>query len=255
MDRPKHVYTVPFPSPIPINRDMYWHLITGVIPIQGIAGGISRTLTSPLERLKILRQCSSKEYSGLSFLQAMQKFQHLEGIKGYFRGNGSNIVRIVPFSALEFFTFEQAKNYLLPSDNPRHKGWLLVCGSLSGIVASFVTYPLDLVRTILSIKVDKASTGIVAETISIVRAEGALGLYRGLNMTLMVLIMQGIAPFIGIKMTTFDLLKAQYMTNSNDKNFGKVNMLLGGTAGAVATAITYPTDLLRRKMQLIVRLT
>lgn len=53
-------------------------------------------------------------------------------------------------------------------------------------------------------------------------------------------------------MTTFDLLKTKYLSNPKDKNFGKINMVLGGTAGAVATAITYPTDLLRRKMQLIV---
>lgn len=116
----------------------------------------------------------------------MKKFYSLEGIKGFFKGNGSNIVRIVPFSALEFYTFEKSKHYLLPKDNPRHQGWLLVCGSLSGIVASFFTYPLDLVRTILSIKVDKEKTGIWKESKNIVARDGVLGLYRGLNMTLFV---------------------------------------------------------------------
>lgn len=116
----------------------------------------------------------------------MSKFYAIEGLKGFFRGNGSNIVRIVPFSALEFYTFEKAKNIILPADNPRHKGYLLVCGSISGIVASFITYPLDLVRTILSIKVDAASSGIYKETVNILKAEGIFGLYRGLNMTLFV---------------------------------------------------------------------
>jgi Mitochondrial carrier protein len=53
-------------------------------------------------------------------------------------------------------------------------------------------------------------------------------------------------------MTTFDLLKVKFITDPNNKNFGLINLVLGGTAGAVATALTYPTDLLRRKMQLIV---
>jgi Mitochondrial carrier protein. len=52
----------------------------------------------------------------------MMKFYKLEGIKGFFKGNGSNIIRIVPFSALEFYTFEKTKVYLLPENNPRHKG-------------------------------------------------------------------------------------------------------------------------------------
>ena len=71
-------------------------------------------------------------------------------------------------------------------------------------------------------------------------------------MSLIVRVIQGIAPFIGIKMTTFDILKAKYGKDSKDKNFSTINLILGGTAGAVATAFTYPTDLLRRKMQMIV---
>jgi hypothetical protein len=30
MKEPQNVYTVPLPQPIPLNNDMYWHLITGV---------------------------------------------------------------------------------------------------------------------------------------------------------------------------------------------------------------------------------
>ncbi|OMJ67661.1 hypothetical protein SteCoe_35116 [Stentor coeruleus] len=241
MKKPEHIFTVPLAQPIPANSDLSWHLLTG-----GISGGISRTVTSPLERLKILRQCSSAEHIGLSFWQSMKKFYSLEGFHGFFKGNGSNVIRIVPFSALEFYVFEKAKHNLLPQDKPRHKGWLLICGSISGIIASFCTYPLDLVRTILSINVDRAGSGITKETLRIFRSEGFFGLYKGLNMTLF-----GIAPFIGIKMSTFDILKAHYLQDPKDKNLGKKTLILGGAAGAVATALTYPTDLLRRKMQLI----
>ena len=38
----------------------YGHLFTG-----GVAGAISRTATSPLERLRILQQTTVKEYRGL----------------------------------------------------------------------------------------------------------------------------------------------------------------------------------------------
>lgn len=42
------------------------------------------------------------------------------------------------------------------------------------------------------------------------------------------------------------------MADVNDKNFRTKNFVYGGLAGAIATALTYPTDLLRRKMQLAV---
>jgi len=37
-----------------------------------VAGAVSRTATSPLERLKILRQVATVEYLGLSSMQAFK---------------------------------------------------------------------------------------------------------------------------------------------------------------------------------------
>lgn len=116
----------------------------------------------------------------------MKKFHKLEGFRGYFRGNGSNVAKIVPFSALEFYTFEVAKMWIVPKDNPRHKGWLLFSGSLAGIVATIATYPLDLVRTILSIKTDKEGAKMIPELLSVYKNKGFTGLYTGLNMSLFV---------------------------------------------------------------------
>ena len=56
-------------------------------------------------------------------------------------------------------------------------------------------------------------------------------------------------------MSVFDTLKHKYLKDTHDTNFSTKNFIIGGVAGAVATALTYPTDLLRRKMQLIVNKT
>ncbi|CAG9331013.1 unnamed protein product [Blepharisma stoltei] len=239
LDTPKHIHTVPIPIPITSDDEKFWHLLTG-----GISGAVSRTATSPLERLKILRQCSTPEYEGLNFFRAMIKFHKLEGFRGYFKGNGSNVLKIVPFSALEFYTFEMAKTHIVPHDKPRHKGWLLFSGSLSGIVAQIATYPLDLVRTILSIKTDQGHK-IFPELKKVYQNKGFTGLYTGLNMSLL-----GIAPFIGFKMATFDVLKARYLPDPKNSNFMIMNLILGGLAGGIAMVLTYPTDLIRRKIQL-----
>ena len=79
----------------------------------------------------------------------------------------------------------------------------------------------------------------------IVREGGFFGLYKGLPSTL-----AGITPYIGIKMATFDILQTHFAVDKNDPKAKIVNLILGGTAGGVAVTFTFPTDLIRRKMQL-----
>ena len=219
-----------------------WHLVTG-----GIAGGVSRTVTAPLERLKILRQLDTPEFLGLNMWQVLKKFYTVEGIKGFFKGNGSNVVKIVPFSALEFYSFEFFKDLICPKNDPRNKVGLLLSGSCAGILATVVTYPMDFVRTVLSIQTDYKYKGMWDCMAQVYKQSGLIALYRGMGMSCI-----GIAPFIGFKMSSFDLLKAHYLPKPTDPNFAMMNLVLGSAAGTIAASLTYPTDVIRRKMQLLV---
>lgn len=73
----------------------------------GVAGAVSRTVVSPLERLKILLQVQSvgQEAYKLSVGQALGKMWKEEGWRGFMRGNGTNCVRIVPYSAVQFSSY------------------------------------------------------------------------------------------------------------------------------------------------------
>ncbi len=73
----------------------------------GMAGAVSRTVVSPLERLKILLQVQSvgtSEYK-LGIWKALQKIWREEGMKGMMAGNGTNCIRIVPYSAVQFGSY------------------------------------------------------------------------------------------------------------------------------------------------------
>lgn len=73
----------------------------------GVAGAVSRTVVSPLERLKILYQVQSvgrNEYQ-LSIYNALKKMRTEEGWRGFMRGNGTNCVRIIPYSAVQFGSY------------------------------------------------------------------------------------------------------------------------------------------------------
>ena len=98
----------------------------------GIAGAASRTVVSPLERLKII-QCdpalfplsvpdvrrsdifcrqiqprnTGRQYTGV--WRSLVRMWKEEGFKGFMRGNGINCVRIIPYSAVQFTTYEQLK--------------------------------------------------------------------------------------------------------------------------------------------------
>ena len=73
----------------------------------GMAGAVSRTVVSPLERLKILLQVQpggGSEYK-VGIWKALQKMWREEGVKGLMAGNGTNCIRIVPYSAVQFGSY------------------------------------------------------------------------------------------------------------------------------------------------------
>ena len=73
----------------------------------GVAGAVSRTAVSPLERLKIIFQVQNagREDYKLGVAKALRKMWVEEGFAGLMRGNGTNCIRIVPYSAVQFGSY------------------------------------------------------------------------------------------------------------------------------------------------------
>ena len=135
----------------------------------------------------MLKQVDVGHYKGLSTWDSFRFMAKKEGIYGFFRGNGVNVVRIAPFSAFEFYFYEFYKANLFGGDSTTKMNKLL-CGGLTGMTAATLTYPLDLIRTKLSVVVDNPNAGgqkpsIIGTGRQIYRADGFFGLYRGLFAT------------------------------------------------------------------------
>ena len=119
---------------------------------------------------------------------------------------------------------------------------------MTGISACTITYPLDLIKTKLSINqaVNPDNRLTIRGTgRSIYEQRGFFGLYKGLCSTLV-----GVAPYIAIRMTVFDVQTTLFEISWDDPNAQFFHLVFGGIAGITAAASTYPIDLLRRKMQL-----
>ena len=68
----------------------------------------------------------------------MQAFKFMytnEGWRGFFKGNGVNIVKIAPFSAFEFFFYELFKHTLFPNAAGNDPWSKLLCGGLTGCIS------------------------------------------------------------------------------------------------------------------------
>ena len=223
----------------------------------GVAGAVSRTVVSPLERLKILQQVQSvgrDEYK-MSVGKALGKMWKDEGWKGFMRGNGTNCVRIVPYSAVQFGSFSLYKRYV---ENTTGQGLTsferLVCGGCAGITSVTFTYPLDIVRTRLSIQTASFATlskhdgkppGMWPTMVTMYKTEGGMrGLYRGILPTI-----AGVAPYVGLNFMVYESVRG-YFTEPGEKNPPWYRKLAAGAiSGAVAQTCTYPFDVLRRRFQ------
>ncbi|KAF8973459.1 hypothetical protein BGZ46_009833, partial [Entomortierella lignicola] len=234
-----------------LTSDTMKHLAAG-----GAAGAVSRTIVSPLERMKIIFQVQGPEpanYQGV--IPTLRKMWTEEGMVGFMRGNGTNVIRIIPYSATQFASYEQFKKLLMEPgkhdlDTPRR----LTAGALAGLTSVACTYPLDIVRTRLSIQsaqmantkeAQAALPGIWKTMVLIYTKEGGVvGLYRGLGPTLM-----GVAPYVALNFQAYEVLR-KYLTPEGEIAPSIARKLLcGALAGSIAQTITYPLDVLRRRMQ------
>lgn len=167
---------------------------------------------------------------------------------GFFKGNGATVMKIAPFSAFEFYFYEIFKSTLYPGKAKKDMTYAnnILCGGLTGIIASTLTYPMDLVKTYLTINIENNKKISMTEQTKIIYAEnGFFGLYKGWGMS-----MVGIAPFIGFKMASFDLLMKTFGPEKGNKYTVYYNLVIGALAGTIAVTMTYPTDLTRRLLQL-----
>lgn len=224
----------------------------------GVAGAVSRTVVSPLERLKILYQIQSagrNEYK-MSIAKALRKMYRDEGWRGFMRGNGTNCIRIVPYSAVQFGAYNIFKRFAEPSPgadlDPIRR---LICGGMAGIASVTFTYPLDIVRTRLSVqsasfaglgKHEGKLPGMWQTMGTMYRNEGGvMGLYRGIIPTV-----AGVAPYVGLNFMVYESVR-QYFTEPGEKNPPWYRKLAAGAiSGAVAQTCTYPFDVLRRRFQI-----
>ena len=215
---------------------------TEVLLSGAVAGALAKTVIAPLDRLKILFQTDPSRRFNVHAVWNMAKFIRSNmGFASFWRGHTATLVRVIPYSATNFLVFDQAKHFLEPlvGLHVHPVALKFTSGAISGSVAVCVTYPLETLRARLAVDLDgkRYPGGYVQAVKSIIRSDGLKSLYAGLRPTLV-----GIVPYAGTSFAVYESLKTNDMSLQN-------RFAVGALAGILAQAITYPLDVVRRRMQ------
>lgn len=80
--------------------------ISNFLEISGVAGMCAKTVVAPLDRIKILLQAQSVHYKHHGVLGGLTAIVRQESLVALYKGNGAQMVRIFPYAATQFTSFE-----------------------------------------------------------------------------------------------------------------------------------------------------
>jgi solute carrier family 25 phosphate transporter 23/24/25/41 len=196
---------------------------------------------------------SNKLYTGT--WQGLKYMMKEEGMRGMFKGNGTNCVRIIPNAALKFLTYEQLTRRI--SYNMQQSGGdgqmtptlRLAAGAVAGIIGMSATYPLDMVRGRLTVQTDNQYRGIMHAARLIIKQEGLIALWRGWLPSVI-----GVIPYMGLNFAVYETLKdltlKAYDLNDERELSVLSRLACGAVAGTTGQTVAYPLDVVRRRLQM-----
>ncbi|GFH30111.1 uncharacterized protein HaLaN_28898, partial [Haematococcus lacustris] len=215
-----------------------WSSVAKSLVAGGIAGGLSRTAVAPLERMKILMQVQGNNKLYHSTWSGLVHIAKSEGLRGLMKGNGANCLRIIPNSAVKFFTYEHLSREVLHHRRSLQDGegemtpfLRLLAGAGAGIIAMSATYPLDMVRGRLTIQHGASAQykGIWHAANMIVKQEGPGALYKGWLPSVI-----GVVPYVGLNFAVYETLKVWTMDHYGLRDEQELSVAARLTCGAVA---------------------
>jgi len=229
--------------------------------IGGAAGGISKTISAPIERVKLLIQTQDANpkirsgevprYSGIGncFTRVMAD----QGFASFWRGNGANVIRYIPQQAFNL-SFKDTIKKIFPKYNAKTEfpQFFMVNLASAGLAAAgslSICYPLDFARTRLASDVGKGKrtfNGIGDCIQKTINSQGVLGLYNGFGASV-----AGVVVYRGMQMGLMDTIMGLNPYQKDRGVMGLVSCFIAAqVAGIAARPFNYPFDTVRRRLQM-----
>lgn len=183
----------------------------------GVSGAVSKTLTAPIERVKLVVQTQDANpkirsgevprYTGM--VDCAQRILKEQGLYRFWDGNFTNCLRYFPTQAFNL-AFKDTFKKMFPKYNPKTEFWKffganLVSGGLAAAASMTIVYPLDYARTRLASDVGSGKATFSGLGDCIVKTAkgpgGFFALYTGFGVSVC-----GIIGYRGLQLGTFDTI-------------------------------------------------
>ncbi|ANZ75214.1 BA75_03197T0 [Komagataella pastoris] len=254
----------------------------------GLSGVVSRTCTAPFDRVKVFLIArtdltstllhSKKEITSSvgelkhqkipidkiksPILKAATSIYRQGGLRGFYVGNGLNVLKVFPESAMKFGSFEAAKRFMCTVEGVTDPTQLskvstFAAGGFGGVCAQMTVYPIDTLKYRLQCaKLDSDIRGnrLLWTTAKQMYKEGGLRIfYRGLYVGII-----GMFPYAAIDLGTFSTLKKWYfqkeavLQNCAPEDVKLPNYIvlsMGALSGTIGASMVYPVNLIRTRLQ------
>ena len=225
----------------------------------GISGAVSKTMTAPLEKVKLAIQTQDSNPKILS--GEMERYtgmgncfsRHISeiGPTSLWRGNVANCIRYVPTAACNLMFKDTIKRIFPKYDKNKNIGMFaatqIASGSLAGGITNTLVYPLIYVRTALGADIGKVKKydGVADCLKKTVAENGVASLYNGIGPSSI-----GIVVYRGVQFGMQDTLKA---FNPYQKDTSMVGLLSKFMVAQIAVSLSglaaYPLDTMQRRLQ------
>jgi len=225
----------------------------------GISGAVSKTITAPLEKIKLAIQNQDsnprvlsgemKRYTGMG--DCFSRHVSELGATSLWRGNVANCVRYVPTAAFNLM-FKDTLKAIFPKvkkdDLAKFAATQIASGSLAGGLTNTLVYPLIYVRTVLGADLGKVKQydNMLDCLRKTVKNGGFFSLYNGIGPSTI-----GIVVYRGVQFGLQDTIKA---FNPWQKEVSAIGLLSKFTVAQIAVSASgiaaYPFDTLQRRLQI-----
>eukprot|EP00053_Salpingoeca_punica_P012131 m.108430 g.108430 ORF g.108430 m.108430 type:complete len:491 (-) comp15866_c0_seq7:112-1584(-) len=222
-------------------RSVYGKLAAGAC-----SGAISRTATAPLDRVRLVIQARNKALA-LPLSRELRRIYVDGGLRSFFRGNGVNVLKVIPESGAKFAVYDLLKPLIAKDPDNVTTAERFIAGGTAGAISQALIYPMEIARTRMALAPPGLYTSIADCWRKVVLTSGWSGLFSGLGTSIF-----GIVPYAGVDLACNAAIK-DFLTEEFEKRKvkpGVGTLLAAGIASStVALLATFPVGVVRTRLQ------
>jgi len=224
------------------------------------SGLIARFICHPLDTLKSRLQ--SGKYDSKSIYDTILKTYKREGIRGFYGGIGAVMIGGVPGVSIYLTSYEISKKKLSELSIFKSSPFLtyFTSGMIAEALCCLLFVPVDVIKERLQVQIYTKDKNIINNNnnnktiyngsldafVKIIKYEGIKGIYRGYGATML-----SYGPFSALYFLFYEEMKKYCINSNNIKDITFLQSLCcSAGAGALASYITNPLDLVKLRMQL-----